>query len=134
MAQKGLGTVLSHSADDTTYANIAQVKELSGIGWETGSTEVTHLGSSHKEYQPNISGAKEISGTLWFDSADTTHATMQTLADTQSGNTFWKITTPDAKVYSCIGHVTDFELSGIEVEGFLEYSFSIQPSAKLTVA
>jgi len=119
---KGKGTLLKRAT-----VTMAQRVTLSGPQIEMGEVDCTDLDSTVKETASTILKLGALSGTAFYDPADATHKQM--LSDIQAGTvSLWELTFADASVMSFDAFVKTFEPTGMEVEGLLQFNFSIMPT------
>jgi uncharacterized membrane protein len=101
---------------------------------EQGTRETTHLGTTTwKTFAGTISDAGEVSATILFDPADSTHAALIT-AVTTTVPFIWNIVFNDtgAAVFAFSGILTKFATTGMEVEANLEAEITIKLTGAVT--
>jgi hypothetical protein len=128
-----LGTILKATIGSSLTA-LAQVLSIDGPSMEQGTRETTHLGTvSWKTFAGTISDGGEISATILFDPADSTHAAMIT-AITTTVAFVWNLIFADtgAGTFSFSGILTKFATTGMEVEANLEAQITIKITGAVT--
>lgn len=128
---KGTTLKLTISATPTT---VAQVVSISGPTVEMGVSETTHLGSTWRTFIPNILDAGELTFTIEYDSADSTHAAIwsQMTAGTEA---VWLITLADTGTTTIgfNGPITGFSIDEIAVDGVVTASISAKITGAVTI-
>lgn len=129
------------TATPGTYANIAQVLDISGPGVQADQIQVSHRDSTWRKYLPGLVDGGEVSFDIAFDPNDASHdptVTTSMYADCinqKAGN--YKLTFPGAgtATTTCIlnAFVTKFETSE-PVEDALTASITLKINGALTWA
>lgn len=127
------GTLLKATIS-SVLTTVAQRLSLDGPSMEVGQAETTDLDSgAWKTYRPTIADGGEVSGTLLYDPADTTHAFLFTQIGAPTV-IVWNIVFADAAptTFSFSGFLTKLAPTGIEVEANLEAEFAIKVTGAVT--
>ncbi len=122
----GKGTLLKLNG-----STIAQRVKLEGPDSKVGEADVTHLDSTFKEFRPTIPEAGNISGTLLYDPADTTHQDMEALRNVPSTEA-WELEFSDGSSDAFDGFLMEWKKSGMEVEKYVEAEFKIRITGLIT--
>lgn len=112
----GQGTLLKATISASLTA-IAQVTEIKGPGMERDSIETTNLTSTAKRFRAGLLDGGEITYTIQYDPADSTHAAIWTALG--SGATeAWTLTLADAggAVFAFNAFITKFEPDGMQTD------------------
>lgn len=132
----GLGTVLQIKISGS-YVTIPCVQDISWDGYERAMREVTCLTSTSRKFRPAILDFGEVSATIFYDPNDTTHQALVTKLTTPpaSPDEFKLIyvdgnTTPANVLFK--GYITQFPITGIEIEGSVESQIAIKVTDLVT--
>lgn len=124
----GLGTTLSVNSSTP-----ASVTKIDGPGISMGTVEVTHLGSTMKEYLPTIADGGDIVFTILYDRTESTHQDLETLVtDGDVVPCVVTYTRMSSKTISFNGIVTNFKVGGVEPEGVVSADVTIKITSALT--
>jgi len=134
---KGCQLQIAHPS--TVFVAVGQVQSLTGPSAEMGTRDVTHLGSTAKEFAPSIADAGEVSGTCVYYYTDAGQTAMQGLVVTPSTlNTTTQLTQfriilpTTTKFFAFDGLVTKFDIVGGDAEGSMMADFTIKVSGAVT--
>ena len=125
----GQGAVFKMTISSTMTA-IAQVVELEGPGLAVGIKDISNLGSTSLQKRGQLPDGGSVSGTLQFDSLDTTHVFMTTLIQTWPQPptaceiTFPMIASTENVAFNAI--LKKFALKGMNQEDNLEADFELE--------
>jgi len=137
----GLGATIAYSATGSTYTTIASVVSIDGPKLAVGSVETTNLASTVKSYRATLPDSAEVSFTIQYDPAQTTHQQLLTLYSTPVGTGvvaspayFWQVTFTDVTptVWHFQGLLTGYEITGLTVEGNVEANVTIRGTGTVT--
>lgn len=121
----GKGTLLQIKID-TDWTTIAQRVSLSGPNRTVGTDDITNLDSDRVEYRPTLPDNGDLSGSLQFDPADTTHSLLNDLIDTPEERD-WRLVFSNGYYYEVTdGFLTTFSPGGMEPTGHVTADFAIQ--------
>lgn len=124
----GLGTTLSRAS-----AVVAQAVELDGPEASVEKIDTTHLGTTGgMTNRPSaLVDGGELSGKLWYHSADTTHTAMY--ADLQAGTiSTWKLTFTTGAFLSFNAWVKSVKPTGIKIQENIQLEFTLVVSGTIT--
>lgn len=124
---KGLGSTLSVSD-----VAIAQIVSISGPGSDVGTVETTDLSSTFRTYLPTVSNSGEIGMEIHYSPQQATHTTLEGLVATPAVED-WDLDFADGSNYAFDGILTGFEVSGMEVDGVVMASITIQITGAITI-
>ena len=126
----GKGTLLKLSIS-STFTTIGQRVSLEGPSSKLGIRNPTHLDSTYVAKRPTIPDLGQIKGKLWYDPNDAVHGPLRAkVYSPPTAPDLWKLiyadgdTTPSYDAFS--GYLTEFSVTGMEVEGTLEADFTIE--------
>lgn len=131
---KGAGT-LFQARISGTYTTIGQRTSISGPELSISTLEVTDLDSLAREYRPLLPDSGKITMKAWYDPNDSTMTTLQgwVLAPAVQQ---WKLVfnSSPARNATFDGFLTKFNLSGMEVDGYVEVDIEIQITGNVVFA
>lgn len=122
-------------ASPEVFTTIPQVTSISALGSDRGLIDVTNLSSAAREYKKAIVDGQEIQITGQYDPDDATHTSLRGDVDSEDTVNF-KVTLTDspAQTWDFAAQVTNFTLSGIEIDNVLMFTATLKPSGAITVA
>lgn len=125
----GLGTTLSLGG-----TAIAQLVSVTPPSMENPTADVTHLGSTWREFVATIPDGGEISLNIEYDSAQATHATLASNFAAGTSGT-WVVTLADSggTTIGFAGPITNFEWDEIVVDDVVRASVTVKISGAVTI-
>jgi hypothetical protein len=128
----GRGTLLKQGA-----TTIGQRMKIDGPDIKVGTAPATHLDSTAVEKRGTIPDSGDLSLTLLYNPADTTHQllTAQLAAaavSTDGGVVAWTVEYPDGSTQEFSGILTGFKPTGIEVDKLIEAECKIEITGEVT--
>lgn len=128
-------TLASSTTSNGTFTAVDGLTSIDGPKSEMGTVDTTNLTSTVKTTRPTLVDPGTVTATGQYDPEDTVHQSLKTAFDAGT-ILFWKETfnTVTPKVASYQGYLTSFEVSGIEPEENLTFSFTIQLTTAVVIA
>ncbi|WP_254510420.1 phage tail tube protein [Anatilimnocola floriformis] len=126
---KGMGTTIKMGSDVT-----AQVLSISGPAFSLSAIDATNLASTWKEYVPGIHDIGELTFEIQYNAGETTHAGLTTAHIAKTVST-WTLTFTDtgAATWAFSGFITGFEPGGMEEDGIVTASVTVQGTGAITI-
>jgi hypothetical protein len=130
----GQGTILS--ATISTLTAIAQVLDIDGPGVKVGTKSTVNLASTIQTFRAQLPDPGELTFTIQYDPANTTHQFLTTAAMTWPQQpVVWSITfntTSGSHGASFSAIVTDFKPKGMNEEDNLEADVTLKLTGTIT--
>ena len=128
MAVISKGIKLSYKVSEGQFTALTNLQEITELGGEKESIEVTTLADAAHMYTDGILNYGDSLG-FKFLYEKTQFSTLTSL----QGEPEWKVELPDGSSCTCKGG-SSVKLDGVGVNAALTYTLSIKPSSELTWA
>jgi hypothetical protein len=131
----GNGSILKATISSVLTA-IAQVTEIDGPSIEVGTKEITNLSDTVKKFRALLPDYGEVTFTIEYDPADTTHAFLQTTVATspQSAIVYELDFSDTTHKATFSAFITEFHPKGMTPEDTLEADVKLKITGVVTFA